>query len=80
MFQVYNRERPQPEPLSICLHQAINNNPLTYGYFSRMIGVRAQEISQRSVETMAEMRQMADNSKGALLALTLEILRVDTGN
>jgi hypothetical protein len=53
---------------------------LTYGYFSRMISVRAHEISNRSLSTMSEMRKMADDSKGTLLSLQLELLRVDIGN
>lgn len=80
LFQIYNREKPQPEPLSICLHNAINNNPLTYGYFTRMISVRAHEINNRSLSSIAEMRKMSDDSKGTIIALLLELLRIEITN
>ena len=45
-----------------------------------MIAVRSHEISNRTISTMSEMRKMADDSKGTLLALTLELLRIDITN
>jgi len=71
VHQVYSGKKPQPEPLSICLQDAVLNNPLTMGYFTRLMNVRAQEINKRTMSSMTEMRQMADDSKSTLLALTL---------
>lgn len=76
LYEIYNRQKPQPEPLSICLHHAINTNPLTYGYFTRMIAVRSHEITNRSLATMTEMRKMGDDSKGTIISLLLELLRI----
>ena len=53
---------------------------MTYGYFTRMISVRAHEISNRSLSTMSEMRKMADDSKGTIISLLLELLRIDITN
>ena len=80
LSKIYNREKPQNEPLTVSLLQAVNNNPLTYGYFTRMINVRGQEIRNRSISTMAEMRRMADDSKGTMIALVLELLRIEITN
>lgn len=54
----------------------MHNHPLTSGYFQRMIAVRGQEVSSRSVPTMGDLRRMADDSKSTLLALSLELLRI----
>jgi hypothetical protein len=77
LHNIYQGEKPQPEPISICLHNAIRTNPLTQGYFSQMIKVRATEITNRSISSMADMRKMADDSKSTLLALNLELLRIE---
>jgi hypothetical protein len=42
-----------------------------------MIKVRATEITNRSISSMADMRKMADDSKSTLLALNLELLRIE---
>jgi NADH dehydrogenase [ubiquinone] 1 alpha subcomplex assembly factor 6 len=33
---IYNKTEPEPEPLSLLLQQAVNNNPLTQVYFDRI--------------------------------------------
>lgn len=45
-----------------------------------MIAVRGTEVSSRSIATMGDMRRMADDSKSTLIALTLELLRVEVAN
>jgi hypothetical protein len=64
----------------VCLHNAIHSHPLTNGYFQRMIAVRGQEINNRSISSMGDMRRMADDAKSTLLALTLELLRIEVDN
>lgn len=80
LHKIYSGEKPQPEPISICLHHAIHSHPLTNGYFQRMIGVRSQEIGNRSIATMGDMRRMADDSKSTIIALTLELMRIEINN
>lgn len=45
-----------------------------------MIGVRSQEIGNRSIATMGDMRRMADDSKSTIIALTLELMRIEISN
>lgn len=80
IHQIYSGKKPQPQPISIALHHAIHNNPLTNGYFHRMIKVRGKQVSNRSISSISEMRIMADDSKGTILALTLELLRIQITN
>jgi phytoene/squalene synthetase len=80
VHRIYSGQKPQPEPLCVALHHAVHNNPLTNGYFQRMISVRGTEIGTRSIASIGEMRRMADDSKSTLLALTLELLRIEVAN
>jgi hypothetical protein len=45
-----------------------------------MVDVRSREVSNRSISTMGDMRKMADDSKGTLIALTLELMRIEITN
>jgi hypothetical protein len=45
-----------------------------------MVNVRAHEIRNRSLSTVAEMRRMGDDSKGTIIALLLELLRIELNN
>ena len=42
-----------------------------------MIQVRMQECRSRTIDSMKDMRKMADDSKSTLIALLLELLRVE---
>lgn len=69
--KIYSLEKPNAEPISICLDHACRNNPLTKGYFDRIINAKAEELSTRTIETMEQLLRLSRNSYSTLIALNL---------
>ena len=78
--KIYKKEQVNKEPISIVLAETCRNNTLTKGYFLRLIDARTEEIVNRQIENMDMMLQMAEHSKSTLLALNLELLRIEIAN